>query len=390
MASPQPQSEPAVRPAPSVQRIHVRPATTRKEREAFLRFAWDVYKNDPMWVPPLLMERRDFLNPDKNPFFAFATVALFIAEKDGQIVGRIAAVDDGNLHEMLPTRRGGWGMFECIDDSDVARALFETAEGWCRERGMAEMWGPVNLSTNQECGLLVEGFDDPPAILMTYNPPYYVRLVEENGYAKAKDLWAFELDPRTEVPEKVTRVAEKIRKKHDVVVRPVVMKELAEEIRLMEKVYNEAWEENWGFVPMTSDEFSHMAKDLKQIVVPELVLMAEVRGEPAAFCLTLPDFNEVLHKINGRLTPWALARVLYYSRKVRRVRLVAMGVRAAYRKQGIDSILYLDTIRTAKRLGYTRGEVSWTLEDNELVNRAIEVMGGQRYKNYRLYSKNLA
>lgn len=350
---------------------------------------WEIYTKDPNWVPPLLIERKEFLDEAKNPFFEFGKVELFLAEKDGQVVGRIAAIEDPRYNEFHDVKLGGFGLFECVDDAAVSQALFDAAEAWCAERGLHTMWGPVSFSTNQECGLLVENFDDPPAILMTYNPPYYATLIEQAGYSKAKDLWAWDMPPDTPVPEKVKRVAEKIRKREDLKVRSVDMKRLDEEIERMEVIYNESWEKNWGFVPMTPAEFKKMGEDLKQIVVADLVLMAEVRGEPVAFSLTLPDFNEALGKINGRLLPTGLIKLLWHARKIQRTRLVALGIRAKWRKKGIDSILCMDTITTAHKLGYTKGEVSWTLEDNDLVNRAIEVMGGKRYKTYRMFEKSL-
>jgi GNAT superfamily N-acetyltransferase len=252
--------------------------------------------------------------------------------------------------------------------------------------------GPFNFSTNYECGVLVEGFDAPPCLLMTYNPRYYPALYAACGFAKAKDLWAWELSTAVPPPEKVSRIAERVRQREGIVVRSVSMSDFAAEVKRVKEIYNSAWERNWGFVPMTAKEFDHLARDLKQLVVPDLVLIAEVKGEPVAFAMTLPDANLALKAANGRLTtfglPVGLVKLLLASRRIHRVRLVLLGIKPGYRRRGIDAILYLDTLRNARRLGYTGGEISWTLEDNDLINRAIEVMGGRKYKSYRIYEKN--
>jgi GNAT superfamily N-acetyltransferase len=339
------------------------------------------------------MERRDFLNPKKNPFFEFGEVELFLARRGGQVVGRIAAVKDPHYNDFHGTKWGFFGLFECINDVGVARALLDTAERWARERGFDTLVGPMNFSTNADCGLLVEGFDKPPAILMTYNPPYYATLFEACGLAKAKDLWAWELSSSAEPPEKVVRIAEKIRVREGITVRHVKLDDFANEVKRIKTIYNAAWEKNWGFVPMTEAEFDHMAKEMKTVVRPELLLIAEVKGEPVAFSMTLPDANEALKAAKGRLTtfglPIGLAKLVLASRRIRRLRLVTLGIKEGYRRRGLDAILYLDTIRTAKQLGYEGGEIGWTLEDNHLVNRAIESMGGQKSKTYRVYQRPL-
>jgi GNAT superfamily N-acetyltransferase len=247
------------------------------------------------------------------------------------------------------------------------------------------MLGPMNVSTNYDCGLLLDAYDQPPFLLTTYNPPYYVRLIERCGQTKAKDLLAWSIDVTQEVPERVQRLAEKFRKREDLTVRPIRLNDMANEIEKIKRIYNDAWEQNWGAVPMTDDEFHHMAKDMKQLVVPELFLIAEVKGDPVAFAMTLPDVNRALAKIDGRLFPFGLVKLLWNMRKIRACRLIALGIRKGYRKRGIDSILYNDTLKNAQKLGYTDGEVSWTLEDNDLINRAIELMGAKRSKTYRVY-----
>jgi hypothetical protein len=361
------------------------------DREQFIQFPYSLYRTDRNWVPPLIMERRDFLNPKKNPWFEFGQVELLLARRGGEVVGRVAGVNDRRYNEFHGTKLGFFGMFECQNDLSAARSLFAAASAWNRAQGFTQMLGPVNFSTNYECGVLVEGFDAPPQVMMAYNPRYYPSLYDACGFEKAKDLWAFELSSSVSAPEKVVRVAEKIRQREGIVVRPLNMKDFEGEVQRIKQIYNSAWEKNWGFVPVTDREFDHFAKEMRPLVVPELVLIAEVKGEPVAFVLTIPDANVALKAANGRLThfglPTGLIRLLLASRKINRLRLITLGIKEGFRKRGLDAILYLDTLRTARHLGFTGGEISWTLEDNDLVNRAIESMGGRKYKTYRLYQR---
>jgi GNAT superfamily N-acetyltransferase len=374
-----------------ISEVTVTPAQSSADREAFIRFPYELYRGDPNWVPPLEMERRDFLDPKKNPWFQFGTAELFLARRDGKVVGRIAGVVDPRYNEFHGTNLGFYGMFESIDDPAVARGLFDSAGTWLKAQGFPEMLGPVNFSTNYECSVLVEGFEASPAVMMEYNPRYYPALYEACGFVKAKDLWAFDLSSSAPPPEKVVRVAEKIRQRNGIVVRAVRMGDFAAEVQRVKDIYNAAWEKNWGFVPMTEAEFDHLAKEMKPLVVPELLLIAEVKGEPVAFSMTIPDANFALKAAGGRLTryglPIGLVKLALAARRIRRLRLITLGVKEGFRRQGLDAILYLDTIKTARRLGYSGGEISWTLEDNTLVNRAIESMGGVRSKTYRLYQR---
>lgn len=373
--------------------VQVTPVRGGAELTAFIRLPYSLYKGDSNWVPPLEMERRDFLNPKKNPFFEFGEVELFLARRGGQVVGRIAAVKDPRYNEFHGTKWGFFGLFECVNDVGVARALLSTAERWARERGFETLVGPMSFSTNAECGMLVEGFERPPAVMMPYNPPYYPSLLESCGFTKAKDLYSWELSASTPPPEKVVRIAEKLREREGVRVRHVRLDDFANEVQRIKGIYNSAWEKNWGFVPMTEAEFDQLAKDMKAIVRPELLLIAEVKGEPVAFSMTLPDANEAFKAANGRLTtfglPIGLVKLVLASRRIRRLRLITLGIKEGFRRRGLDAILYLDTIRTAKALGYEGGEIGWTLEDNHLVNRAIESMGGKKSKTYRIYERPL-
>lgn len=374
--------------------VLVTPVRTAEEKKQFIAYQYDMYKGHPTFVPPLLMEREDFLNPDKNPWFDHGRVEYFLARRHGKIVGRVAASEDPRYNEFHGTRTGAFGLFECIDDKSVAKALLDAATHWVKARGLTHVMGPVSFSSNQEFGLLVDGFDKSPYVMMPYNHSYYPQLIESCGFAKAKDLWGWEIDIRKPVPEKVERVAEKIRAREGITVRTGNMKDFANEVRLIKEIYNQAWEKNWGFVPMTEREFDQMAKDLKLVVEPSMVLFAYVKGEalPVAFALTLPDINVALKAANGRLTrfgflPIGLSKLLWAKSRIKSGRLMVLGTRPGFRKRGLDSILMLDTVNNARKLGWWGGEVSWTLEDNDMVNRAIELFGCKKYKTYRVYEK---
>jgi len=393
MALPAEPAAPSHASPPLPSDVQVTPVRDAAAKMTFIRFPASLYAGDPNWVPPLEMERKDFLDPRKNPFFDYAEVELFLARRGREVVGRIAAIRNPRHQEIHGTREGFFGLFECVNDAGVARALLETAGAWLKSRGLDTMLGPANFSSNQDWGLLIDGFDTPPAIMMPYNPTYYPALLETCGLTKAKDLFAFELSASAQPPEKVVRIAEKMRQREGITVRAVNLKDFPAEVERIRSIYNSAWEKNWGFVPFTDKEFDHLAKDMKTIVRPELVLIAEVKGEAVAFSMTLPDGNQAIKAANGRLTtfglPIGLAKLVLASRRINRLRLITLGIKEGYRRRGLDAILYLDTLRTAHRLGYSGGEISWTLEDNHLVNRAIESMGGQRSKVYRVYQRPL-
>jgi GNAT superfamily N-acetyltransferase len=369
--------------------VEVAQVSSGLEKDKFIRFPFEIYRDDPFWVPPLLMERHEFLHPAKNPFFRHAEVALFLARREGKVLGRIAAVEDRNYNAFHGSKVAYFGLFECVDDPGVAAALMAAVRNWARWRGLDQVIGPMSLSTNHECGLLVEGFDSSPYVMMAYNPPYYADLLEACGLRKAKDLYAFERSAKVPPPERFVRVADKIRAHEGITVRTLDVKDFDAEVERIKAVYNSAWEKNWGFVPMTDAEFDKLAKDLKQLVAPDLALIAEARGEPIAFALTIPDINQAFKKVGGRLTtfglPIGLAKLLWYQRRITKVRLMALGIKEGWRRRGIDAVLVVETIRRADQLGYEGGEVSWTLEDNSLVNRAIESAGGRRAKTYRIY-----
>ncbi len=360
-----------------------------------MRFQQALYSSDPNYVPPIAAERRDFLDRRHNPFFAHASAELFLARRNGEVVGRIAAVDDTAYNQFHNTQHGFFGMFDCIHDASVAAHLLDAASTWVRARGMTALMGPMNLSTNHDCGLLVEGFESPPCMMMSYNARYYAGLLEGYGLRKAKDLWHYELSTMTAPPEKVVRVAERAREQEDVTVRGVNLRDLSGEIRRLKTIYNAMLQRNWGFVPMSDEEFDYIARRLKPLVQlrPELCRIAEVRGEPVAFALTLPDANAALKAADGQLTTWGLpigiARIALAAQRVNRLRVLLFGITPGYRKRGLDALLYLDTLRLARERGFVAAELGWVTEDNALMNRALEAMGARRFKTYRIFEKRL-
>ncbi|HEY0135033.1 MAG TPA: hypothetical protein VGB85_13155 [Nannocystis sp.] len=371
------------------------PLSDRKLVERFIRVPWYVNREhhpSEQWVPPLLMDRRDYLNPAKNPFFEHVQAAFWIARVDGRDVGRVAAVEDADYIKFHGEQTGYLGMFECPDDHTVAQALVDKAKGWLRARGMTSMIGPFELSTNYISGVLVEGFEREPGINMPYNPPYYDRLLTACGMQKAKDLLHWELDPQKPTPERIVRVAEKMAARSGVKLRKMSFDDWDAEVLRTLEVYNDAWEKNWGFVPIGKKEYLHIAKDLKMVLHPDFALLAEVDGKPAAFVLTIQNVNPVMKKLDGKLFPFGIFRLLWdlkVKKTIKAGRLILLGIKAQYRGQGIDSLLFLATHRAGAQQGWTSGEIGWTLEDNFKVNSAIKSMGGYQVATYRVYETAL-
>ncbi|MDZ7295856.1 MAG: hypothetical protein ONB14_10615 [candidate division KSB1 bacterium] len=367
----------------------VRPVASRRDLDRFVKLPWSIYRGNPYWVPPLIVDVKKLLDRKKNPFFQHSEAEYFLAERDGLVVGRIAAIVNDNHNKFHNEKTGFFGFFECINDQEVANALFDAAASWLRNKGMEIMRGPMNPSTNDTIGLLLDAYDKPPVIMMTYNPPYYVDLVNGYGMTKVMDVYAYWMDASQPLPEKLIRVTEKVRTKEGLQFRSINMKDFWGEVDRIHQIYNKAWSYNWGFVPMTTEEFHHLAKDLKSVVDPDLAFIAEMNGQPVGFCLTLPDFNQALHKINGRLLPFGIFKLLYYARKINQARVITMGVIREYQKRGIDGLFYLETYRRAVAKGYKGGEFSWVLENNVMMRRTAEMMGGKIYKTYRIYDYKL-
>ena len=349
----------------------------------FIEFPYRLYRNDPYWVPPLRIAQKDLLNQKKHPFYQHAEMQLFLAMEGARVAGRIAAILDRS--QFSGDQIGFFGFLEMTDSQPVANALLEAAWVWLRARGARLMRGPVNPSTNYECGLLVDGFDRDPFVMMTYNPSYYAGLIERAGLAKAKDLLAYITTAAATAGHKAMRVAERAMRSSRVAIRPVNLKNFEAEARSIWSIYSSAWSRNWGFAPMTEVEFSVLAKDMKQILAPEFALIGEVDGRAVGFALAIPDINRALKPARGNLFPLGLLKILYHQRRIKTLRVMALGVVEEFRTAGVAAGFYATLIRQAQRLGYGECEFSWVLEDNILMNRSIESLGARRYKTYRLY-----
>ena len=374
--------------------LTVRPISSISDKKKFIRLLWDIYEGDANWVPPLMMDRLKLIDEKKNPFYKHSDTQWFIAEDGGKVVGRIGAIVNRAHNEAHNEKAGFFGFFESINDPAVARALFNAAESWLKSKGMTKVIGPENPSMNDETGLLVEGFDRPPVMLMTYNPRYYQALIEQNGYTKTKDLYAWLLSQQTSRSPKLERVVEYMRNRHKITVRASDPKQFTSDVAIIKNIYNSAWERNWGFVPMNDAEFDFLAADLKQVYDPALVLFAEIEGKTAGFALSLPDINQAFlagPKIpSGMLNlPIGLYNLLTKKKSIDTVRILVLGVLKEFRGRGIDALLYWETMERAKKHGYNFGEASWVLEDNVQMNRAAEMMQGEKYKTYRIYEKQL-
>ena len=371
---------------------------TKSDWADFIGLPWSIYQNDPNWVPPLRIAVRDLLNPKKNPFFKHATMHPVIAYRDGKCVGRAIGVIDDTHNRFHGEKTAFFGFFECINDPTLANQLLDEVAQWAKFKGMTLLRGPMNPNTNYECGLLVEGFTDPPSVMMTYNPPYYATLFENWGLSKSKDLLAYVIDSADlKLSERLVAHAERLKKRGRVTFRTIDMKNFDREVELILGIYNDAWEKNWGFIPMEEDEFRHMAKDMKGIVDPRLVFIAEVRGQPAGFALTLPDVNQAIKKVeDGKLLPTGIFKLLWNlkgpgrKKTINRCRILTLGIKKAYQEAGIGPLLYLEYMKVGPALGYPSGEASWILEDNKPMNAGLEMMGAKRTKVYRLYDRPLA
>jgi hypothetical protein len=368
--------------------IEVRPIDLEKDANAFLRFPWKVYANDEHWVPPLVFERKEFFSRKHNPYFAHVTLQCFMAYRNGEPVGTISAqVDHG--YQDVEKGVGFFGFFEFVDDVEVAGALLRAALIWLTERGMKRAMGPFNFNTNHECGLLVDGFDSDPLVLMTYNPPYYPKVYEALGLAKQKDLLAYWMVAGA-MPPRIASVADRFLERHpEVKIRPVNLSRFWEELEVVKQIYNDAWADNWGFVRLTDDEFVKVAKGLKPMVDPRFAYVAEVDGVPAAFSLTLPDFNQVVKPMNGSIFPIGWWYFLTGKRKVNQLRIFALGVKREYQHLALGAPLYKRTWEAGLEMGVVGAEASWILDDNIRMRSALEKLGARVYKTYRIYGTEL-
>jgi len=363
--------------------------TRGREFRPFLELPYRLHQDRAYWVPPLRDDVRALFDTTKNPFFDHAEVEATVAERDGRVVGRIAAIVNRAHNEFHEDRVGFWGFFECEDDPEAAAALFDAADRWLAARGMDVSRGPMNFSTNDDCGLLIDGFHRPPYLLMPDNPPHYEKLVERAGYRKAKDLWAVSHYPPG-VNELMDKAANRVMKRTGVVTRPFNLKRYDHEVALIRDIYNAAWEKNWGFVPMTDREIEHMAKQLKPVVIPSIIRFAEIGNETVGFGLALPNINLILKDLGGNLTPWGIVRLLWGAPRLKEVRVLTLGIREGHRGLGLDTVLYRDMLAAGVKLGLTGAEYSWMLEDNPAILRPLERMGAVHDKTYRVYDRPIA
>ncbi len=360
----------------------------KKALHEFVELPYRLHRNEPHWVPPLRMDVKKLLDRNKHPFYANADAEFFLARRDGQLVGRVAAIVDKAHNRFHDEQAGFFGFFESVNDRAVAEGLLSRARQWVRDRGAKFLRGPVSPSTNYECGILIDGFDSDPMLMMTYNPRYYPVLMDQIGLCKAKDLLAYLSNANTIDIGKIGRVADKVLSHNKVKVRPINMRDFDAEVDRVWGVYSAAWARNWGFVPMSREEFVAMGKDMKMILKPDLVLIGEAGDKVVGFAMALPDANQALKPAGGSLFPTGLLKILYYQRLIKSVRVLALGVLEEYRASGLAAGFYATLVRNARKLGYGDCEMSWVLEDNVLMNRSLEVMGAKRYKTYRIYEWN--
>ena len=380
---------PAATPSQSAHpSVHVAPVRDRWGLQCFLKLPWRIYQGNPVWVPPVLVELKKLFDPRKHPFHRHAEVQYFLAWRGEEVVGRIAAIVNHQYVQFHDEATGFFGFFESIDDEHVAAELLTAAERWVAARGMKQIRGPMNFSTNEECGLLVDGFQHPPTVMMPYNLPYVAQLIEAAGYTKAKDLLAYLLDDTTP-PERLVRGVARLQQLQNITIRPINRRRFRQELELLREVYNSAWERNWGFVPMTKEEIDHFAAQLRWVANPNLCLVAEIKGEVVGFALALPDYNQVLRYLNGRLLPFGVFKLLWAQREINAARVLILGLKPGFRHLGIDAMLYLRLWEEAPKNGYPIVECSWILEDNWPMRRGLERMGARLYKTYRIYEKVL-
>ncbi len=377
--------------------MRVEPVRTRADRARFVRFPWTIYRGDPVWVPPLRGAVRALLDPRRHPFYGggkAAEIELFLAREGRDVVGRVAAILNRAHNEAHEENIAFFGFFEAIDRPDVARGLLAAVEGWARERGVDAVRGPMNPSTNYECGMLVDGFTRPPVLMMTYNPTYYPRLAEAAGYAKVKDLLAYISPVHGTSLARLERLAARTRSRNPgLTTREVNLKDFTGEVLLVREIYNAAWERNWGFIPMSDAEIEWLAKELKPLVLPGLTRFAFVDGEPVGFLLCTPDWNPVLADLDGSPLRHPLRTLKHLlttkAETLEGLRLILLGVKREFRNRGIEGILLGEGLRVAVDTGYQWCEYSWILEENELTKRLVRLMDGELYKTYRVYEKRL-
>lgn len=365
--------------------------STKDEKKRFLNFIYPFYEGKEHWVPPLRMDQKKLIDTNKNPFFKNAEIELFIAEKDGKDVGRIAAIIDHRFNEEHGTQTGHFGFFECINDQHTANLLFRVASDWLKDRGMNKVLGPASPSMMDVIGVLIDGFDKDPYIMMPYNYEYYDELIQNAGFQKEMDMYAYIVDTETVAVDRMERAMEIVRKRlPDIHIRPVDLKNMKEEIRIVRDIFNKAWKNNWGFIPLTEAEFQAAGDDLKMIIDTDYAHIAEIDGEPVAFSIGLPNINEILKGMNGKLFPFGIFKLLWGKSRVKGLRTALMGVLPEWQGKGIDALLHQRSITNGLESEIKEAsELGWILETNTNMIRVAERIGGSQDKTYRMYSKDL-
>lgn len=376
--------------------IEVRRILPGEDAAPFLAAGHRVFEGDPAWVAPLAFEIEERLHPKKNPFFEHAEAALFVAFRDGAPVGRVSASIDREWQRVCGDRTGHFGFFDTIDDQDVASALVEAAEAWLRERGVDRALGPMSLGANEEIGLLVEGFEHPPSLMMGHSRAWQGRLIEGAGYAKEKDLFAWRFDESTPLTTRALKAWEEIKALPEITLRSIDMKRLDAELATIVDIYNEAWAGKWGFVPITKREVDKMVEDMKLVLDPDIAFVAVMEGQPVAMCIMVPNLNEAIADLGGKLVPFGWAKLLWRVKvkHPRSTRLILLGIREQVRKNvkrygGLSAAMYVEVAKRGVAKGYRWSELSWTREDDAPINVGIKAIGGRVYKRYRVYSKTL-
>ncbi len=363
---------------------------SRSELRDFIDLPWKIYAEYPKWVPPLKKEVRRMLDPRIHPFWEFSERILFLARRGSETVGRIAGIIDRHHNEVHGEQMGSWGFFECVDDPEVASALFSSVETWLRRKGMTFLRGPLNPSINYEAGLLVDGFDDPPALMMTYNPPYYLRLAESSGFTKEKDLFSYLVNGDYRLPEWLDRLAERMAQKKGVHIRGFRLEDPASELALIREIYNDCWAANWGYVPLSDNETMEMGRYMVKIGDPELAFFIYYEDDPAGICVILPDINPLLKRFNGRIGLSGLLKILMYRREINGLRGLLFGIKEKYRQMGLPLLAFrhlYEVVRKKEKYRYL--ELGWTLEDNESINFLVEEAGARIHHKYCILRKPL-
>jgi GNAT superfamily N-acetyltransferase len=365
----------------------IRAVSSRADLRRFIKYPFAKYRHDPHWVPPLLIDERQKFDPKKNPFYEHARVDLFLAERSGEVVGRVAAIDDDNHNQTHGDNLVSFGFFEAEEDQEAAQALLARVEDRGRRLGRDSVRGPANPSMNDGAGLQIDAFDTDPYVMMPYNPPEYPRYIEAVGYGKIKDLYAWLFDASLGMSDKVERLAERVRKRYDPVVRPGSVERFEEELAILKRIYNEDGERNWGFGRYTEAELDRLARELKLIIDPDVALFLELDGQVASVVIGLPDVNQVLKRMQEWLLPFGIFQFLDRKKIIDQERLPILGLMPEYRNKGLDLLLIHEIYKRGTAKGYKRGELSWVLEDNKVMNHAIEASGATLYKTYRMYQK---